>query len=398
MEGYEVLPALDAAERGDLFITVTGNRGVLRGEHFERMKDGAVIANAGHFDVEVDIARSAARRRQGAPEDVLPLVERYELDGRKLNLLAGGRVVNLAAAQGHPAEVMDISFALQALAIEWLATREEAPRAGRRAGAGTRSTTRSRGSSSSRSEWRSTSSRPSSARTSRAGCADPLSLARRMKAMVLAAGLGTRLKPITFEIPKPMVPVLDRPVMAHIVNLLHGQGFDDLIANLHYFPNSIKNYFGDSAHLQLRGGAARHRRRRAQRRRLLRRRPDRDHLGRRAHRHRPAQAGRAPSLGGRDRHAHGEEGAGHARVRRRHPRRRRAHPGLPGEARSRRGAVGPRQLRHLRLQPARSSTTSPTARSRTGRRTSSRRCSRTTSRSTCTRSTSTGTTSARCTS
>jgi mannose-1-phosphate guanylyltransferase len=67
-----------------------------------------------------------------------------------------------------------------------------------------------------------------------------------MKAMVLAAGLGTRLKPITFEIPKPMVPVLDRPVMAHIVNLLEKQGFDDLIANLHYFPNSIKNYFGDT--------------------------------------------------------------------------------------------------------------------------------------------------------
>src|SRR5918998_5923010 len=66
-----------------------------------------------------------------------------------------------------------------------------------------------------------------------------------MKAMVLAAGLGTGLKPITFEIPKPMVPVLDRPVMAHIVNHLNRQGFDDLIANLHYFPNSIKNYFGD---------------------------------------------------------------------------------------------------------------------------------------------------------
>jgi adenosylhomocysteinase len=124
MEGYEVLPAADAAERGDLFITVTGNRGVLRGEHFERMKDGAVIANAGHFDVEVDIAalRDAA---SGPPEDVLPLVQQYELSGRKLNLLAGGRVVNLAAAQGHPAEVMDISFALQALAIEWLATRGE---------------------------------------------------------------------------------------------------------------------------------------------------------------------------------------------------------------------------------------------------------------------------------
>jgi adenosylhomocysteinase len=124
MEGYEVLPAVEAAEQGDLFITVTGNRGVLRAEHFERMKDGAVIANAGHFDVEVDIAalRDAAT---GPPEDVLPLVQRYELAGRRLNLLAGGRVVNLAAAQGHPAEVMDISFALQALAIEWLATRGE---------------------------------------------------------------------------------------------------------------------------------------------------------------------------------------------------------------------------------------------------------------------------------
>ncbi len=125
MEGYEVLPAIDAAEKGDLFITVTGNRGVLRGEHFERMKDGAVIANAGHFDVEVDI-KALQDAAAGPPEDVLPLVQRYDLKGRRLNLLAGGRVVNLAAAQGHPAEVMDISFALQALAIEWLATREDA--------------------------------------------------------------------------------------------------------------------------------------------------------------------------------------------------------------------------------------------------------------------------------
>jgi adenosylhomocysteinase len=122
MEGYEVLPAIDAAAHGDLFITVTGNRGVLRGEHFERMKDGAVIANAGHFDVEVDIG-ALQEAAKGPPEDVLPLVQRYDLEGRRLNLLAGGRVVNLAAAQGHPAEVMDISFALQALAIEWLATR-----------------------------------------------------------------------------------------------------------------------------------------------------------------------------------------------------------------------------------------------------------------------------------
>jgi adenosylhomocysteinase len=123
MEGYEVLPALEAAERGDLFVTVTGNRGVLRREHFERMKDGAVLANAGHFDVEIDV--EALRAAGGPPEEVLPLVERYALPGRRINLLAAGRVVNLAAAQGHPAEVMDISFALQALTVEWLATRPE---------------------------------------------------------------------------------------------------------------------------------------------------------------------------------------------------------------------------------------------------------------------------------
>ena len=124
MDGYRVMTVGEAAPWGELFVTATGNVNVFRREHFERMKDGAVIANAGHFDVEVDIGglRDAAA---GSPEDVLPLVQRYELDGRRLNLLAGGRVVNLAAAQGHPAEVMDISFALQALAIEWLATRSD---------------------------------------------------------------------------------------------------------------------------------------------------------------------------------------------------------------------------------------------------------------------------------
>jgi adenosylhomocysteinase len=119
MEGFEVMPALAAARRGDLFVTVTGSRGVLGAEHFERMKDGAVLANAGHFDVEIDLPalRAAAA---GDPRAVLPLVEQYDLDGRKINLLARGRVVNLAAGQGHPAAVMDVSFALQALAAEHL--------------------------------------------------------------------------------------------------------------------------------------------------------------------------------------------------------------------------------------------------------------------------------------
>ena len=120
MDGFEVMGALEAAERGDLFVTVTGSRSVLRREHFERMKDGAVLANAGHFDVEIDLAdlRSLAT---GGVQEVLPLVEDYVLaDGRRLHLLASGRVVNLAAGEGHPAAVMDMSFANLALAVEHL--------------------------------------------------------------------------------------------------------------------------------------------------------------------------------------------------------------------------------------------------------------------------------------
>jgi adenosylhomocysteinase len=119
MAGYEVMPALQAAERGDIFVTVTGSRRVLRGEHFERMKDGALLANAGHFDVEIDL-EELRERSTGRVREVRPLVEQYELPGRRLNLLAHGRVVNLAAAEGHPAAVMDVSFALQALCVEKL--------------------------------------------------------------------------------------------------------------------------------------------------------------------------------------------------------------------------------------------------------------------------------------
>jgi adenosylhomocysteinase len=119
MDGFEVLPALEAAERGDVFVTVTGGRDVLQREHFARMKDGAVLANAGHFDVEIDVA--GLREEADDVREMRPRVEQFTLGGRRLNLLAGGRVVNLAAAEGHPAAVMDISFALQALAAEELA-------------------------------------------------------------------------------------------------------------------------------------------------------------------------------------------------------------------------------------------------------------------------------------
>jgi len=119
MEGYEVMPALEAAARGDVFVTVTGSRDVLVREHFERMKDGAVLANAGHFDVEINVGDLL--ELAGAPaREVLPLVEEYRVAGRRLNLLASGRVVNLAAAEGHPAAVMDMSFANQALCVEYL--------------------------------------------------------------------------------------------------------------------------------------------------------------------------------------------------------------------------------------------------------------------------------------
>jgi adenosylhomocysteinase len=122
MAGYEVMPGLEAARRGDVFVTVTGAPGVLRAEHFDVMKDGAILANAGFLDIEIDLdaLRVAAADE---PRRVRPLVEQYTLaDGRRLNLLADGRVVNLAAAEGHPASVMDVSFALQALSIEALAT------------------------------------------------------------------------------------------------------------------------------------------------------------------------------------------------------------------------------------------------------------------------------------
>ena len=119
MDGYRVLPGSDAASQGDIFITVTGNKHVLRGEHFELMKDGAILANAGHFDIEIDL--DALRSLAAGSKRVRPEVDEYELGGdRRIYVLADGRLVNLAAAEGHPAAVMDMSFANQALSCEWL--------------------------------------------------------------------------------------------------------------------------------------------------------------------------------------------------------------------------------------------------------------------------------------
>jgi adenosylhomocysteinase len=120
MEGYAVMSSLAAAARGEVFITVTGAPNVLRREHYELMGDGAVLANAGHFDVEINLEELAAMA-VAPPRPVLPLVDDYELaDGRRLHLVAKGRVVNLAAAAGHPAAVMDMSFSAQALVVAHL--------------------------------------------------------------------------------------------------------------------------------------------------------------------------------------------------------------------------------------------------------------------------------------
>jgi adenosylhomocysteinase len=120
MEGYHVMPLMDAARLGDVFVTVTGDKGVIRGEHLERMKDGALLANAGHFDVEIDKGALAALS-EGRVRPIRDSVEEHTLaDGRRLHLLGEGRLVNLAAAEGHPAAVMDMSFANQALSVEWL--------------------------------------------------------------------------------------------------------------------------------------------------------------------------------------------------------------------------------------------------------------------------------------
>jgi adenosylhomocysteinase len=120
MDGYRVMPMVEAAPLGDVFITATGDINVLDRPHFEVMKDGAIVANSGHFNVEINIPALAALA-QGAPRRVRPFVEQYTLpDGRHINLLAEGRLVNLAAAEGHPSAVMDMSFANQALSAEYM--------------------------------------------------------------------------------------------------------------------------------------------------------------------------------------------------------------------------------------------------------------------------------------
>jgi adenosylhomocysteinase len=120
MDGYEVMPIRKAAGLGDVFVTVTGDINVIRKEHFQLMRDGAIVANSGHFNVEIDIA--ALEQLSKAKKSIRDFVDEYILkDGRKIYLLGEGRLINLAAAEGHPAQVMDMSFANQALSAEHIA-------------------------------------------------------------------------------------------------------------------------------------------------------------------------------------------------------------------------------------------------------------------------------------
>src|SRR5256712_7581979 len=119
MDGFRVMPIAAAAKIGDIFVTVTGNRHVIDRDHFASMKDGAIVANSGHFDLELNLL--ALRELSDAPTQVRPFVEEYKLkSGNRVIVLGDGRLINLAAAEGHPASVMDMSFANQALSVEYL--------------------------------------------------------------------------------------------------------------------------------------------------------------------------------------------------------------------------------------------------------------------------------------
>ncbi|MFK7693389.1 adenosylhomocysteinase [Paenibacillus sp. HJGM_3] len=125
MDGFDVMPMVEAAKVGDFFVTVTGNRDVIRGEHYDVMKDGAILSNAGHFDVEVN--KPELEARSVSKRTVRRNIEEYALkDGRKVYVLAEGRLVNLAAGDGHPAEIMDMTFALQAMSLKYVNEQYEA--------------------------------------------------------------------------------------------------------------------------------------------------------------------------------------------------------------------------------------------------------------------------------
>lgn len=126
MDGFRIMPMDEAAKIGDLFCTVTGNKDVIVGRHFKAMKDGAIVCNSGHFDVEVNL-KDLKKMAKNVDANVRPNVDAFHIGNKTIFVLAEGRLVNLAAAEGHPASVMDMSFATQALACEWISKRKQVP-------------------------------------------------------------------------------------------------------------------------------------------------------------------------------------------------------------------------------------------------------------------------------
>ena len=126
MDGFRVEPMAEAAREGDIFITVTGNRDVLRTEHFQVMKDGAILANSGHFDIEIDLDALSELAGADGRRQVREFVDEFLLGDRRVLVVGEGRLVNLGAAEGHPAAVMDMSFANQALCAEWVLSQKGA--------------------------------------------------------------------------------------------------------------------------------------------------------------------------------------------------------------------------------------------------------------------------------
>lgn len=124
MDGFSVMPMAKASPLGDLFVTVSGNKDVIRKEHFLKMKDGAMVCNSGHFDVEIDLKDLAAIAK-GTPREARRFTQEYIVQGKRVYVLGEGRLINLAAAEGHPASVMDMSFATQALGSAWMATQKK---------------------------------------------------------------------------------------------------------------------------------------------------------------------------------------------------------------------------------------------------------------------------------
>ena len=250
MQGYEVKTLEEVIDSADIFVTTTGNKDIITAADMARMKHQAIVGNIGHFDNEIDIAGLDADRGDRARE--------HQAAGRQVGLPRRPR--DHHALRGAPAEPRQRDGPPELRDEQLVHEPDDRPdravheerrvrEAGLRAAEAPRREGRPPAPRRARREADEAERR--AGRLHRRAGRRPVQgrplpvLAGPMKAMVLAAGLGTRLRPLTYEITKPMVPVLDRPVMAHILDLLDRHGFDEVIANLHYFPETIREHFGD---------------------------------------------------------------------------------------------------------------------------------------------------------